>query len=184
MKELKYLELIKNNKNDELILLLEEEIRKNSALKLNSKSRIQAMTSFMKNIKEIHSHLKGCGVIQGKNYFTDSYSVFILNDNLGYKNLTLEDNYPEMPQYVDPILKIKQPLSTTFDELSYYVKTKKDFYTSISKKNNFIEYKKLSILLKILGKDCNYFCTETAFIAIEKNTNETGIIVSKIKKGE
>ena len=73
MKEQRYLELLKDNKLEQLKELLETTIRDNLALKTNNKSRVNAIKRILKSkvIKE-RPKLQGCGVLDDKYVFTDT----------------------------------------------------------------------------------------------------------------
>lgn len=127
----KYLELLNEKRIDELKELLEEEIRKEGALKTNSKSRVNALKRIMKRNKGKYNILD-CGVKDNYYYFTDSYMYAVLNDNCDYSE---NEKFPVSTLYDMDERMERTRLYITADDLSYYVRTKENY------KNEFLKYR-------------------------------------------
>lgn len=125
-----YLRLLNEKRIDELKELLEEEVRKEGALRTNSKSRVNALKRIMKRNKD-KSNLLGYGVKDGAYYFTDSYMYAVLNDNCGYSE---NEKFPVATLYsMDECMK-RTRLYIRAEDLSYYVRIKENY------KNEFLKY--------------------------------------------
>lgn len=183
----KYLQLLKDNKLEELKTLLEEELRKEGALKTNSKSRYNALKRIMKR-NDIRLNLQGCGIRaneynENEYYFTDSYMYAVLHDNCGYEEKL---GFP-----TDSLVSIDSRIELTrlylgLDDLSYYIKSKTDYSNEYFKCNGkpvTFNYKFIKDALDILGtKEELFYYTDQdrKMLIIKNNKNERVVILGKI----
>lgn len=147
---------------ENLKVLLKEEIRKEFALKTNTKQRVTNMAKVQADIKDnLEKYAKrlkndrsinytlidtsGCGLNENNKYvFTDTYRLFLLNDNLGYE---VRDDY------------VKVSISNTEDKILLTNERLAELFSSIKTKQNFqldavysYDYKYLDTILKIMGE--------------------------------
>lgn len=180
MEEVKYLELLREQKIAQLEELLVEEIRKGTAIKSNKTSRISAIKSLQKyNEKYGRSNLTGCGSYDSKYSFTDSYMVFILNDNLGYE---VNEKMPDLKYLMNRYLSNKELIYIDCKTLMEYVNLKENYRNDYFKENISFDYKRLKSCISIMGKDCKLYASEdkNAIIFINEK-EEIGLLLGARK---
>lgn len=149
-----------------------EDIRKESAYKTNSKSRVNAIAKMQKeNIKKCHENYNGYCVFNDKYLFTNTYYAVVLNDNLGYK-----DNNKILGNVFPSSLVSYDSVEIDFNELMLKYKTKEDYIINdIHFDSNYLKQ-----LVDIMGNDSKFMIRDYS-LYVENNDNEKGILCGKRK---
>lgn len=179
MKEQRYLELLKDNKLEQLKELLEATIRDNLALKTNNKSRVNAIKRILKsNVIKARPKLQGCGVLDDKYVFTDTYQLAVINDSLGYE---VKKDFPNVKSLCDRFMQSDTMLYVDLEDLLYCYKVKEDYKNAYFNNITF-DYNYLKNAIDVMGKDTKIYTNDEKNVLIFRNSNDEMFIVMGKKK--
>lgn len=155
---------------------LEEDIRKNTAYKTSSKSRVNAISKMMKyNNKMGRVHLSKAFTTDGSKFiFTNSYYMVELNDSLGY-----EVENKDFTSFMNKSYNYDN-LGVDLNDILASYKMKVEWY-NINGINYDIEY--LKQVMDIMGSGIKFYqCLDNEYMLyIENENNERGIILGARK---
>ena len=144
-----------------------EDIRKESAYKTNSKSRVNAIAKMQKeNIKNGYKNYNGYSLYGDKYLFTNTFYAVILNDNLGYEN-----NNRLLGINIPSDLSCYDNVEIDFNELMLKYKTKEDYIIN----GKYFNSDYLKQVVDIMGTDSKFMIRDYS-LYVENNDNEKGIL--------
>lgn len=159
----------------ELKKLLEEEIRKDLALKTNPKSRVSNIAKMEKEIEKLNmANILGCGQTDdGRFVFTNGFEVFILNDSCGFEP---REDYPKVR--ISGIDTKQNVPENILNDMLYNIKIKKNYKWDEDYTYN---YKYLDCVLKVIGDADIYFIPDKGKLYFINKDGEEGLLLA-IKK--
>ena len=149
-----------------------EDIRKESAYKTNSKSRVNAIAKIQKeNTKRAVQFYNGYSLYDDKYLFTNTFYAVILNDNLGYEN-----NNKILGKVIPTDLSYYNNVEIDFNELMLKYKTKEDYIIN----GIYFDSNYLKQVVDIMGTDSNFMIRDYV-LYVENKDNEKAILMGKRK---
>lgn len=153
---------------------LEEQLRKETAYKTTSKSRVNAIAKMQKyNTKHVRENLNGYAKNNEQFIFTNSYYLVSINDSLGYEDNNR--NFSSLLNTFDRIISEDNKIELDYNNIMSSYKLKEKFY-NIQGINFDSEY--LKQFIDILGNDLTvYLDKKDLILYVENKENEKGVLL-------
>ena len=163
------LEIIKQLKSD-----LEEQLRRETAYKTTSKSRVNAIAKMQKyNTKRGYEHLNGYAKNDKQFIFTNSYYLVSINDSLGYEDNN--KNFSNILNTFDRVISEDNKIELDYNNImsSYKLKEKVCNIQGINFDSEYIKQ-----FIDILGTDLIVYLDKNDLILYAENKeNEKGVLL-------
>lgn len=166
---------------------IKEEERIKEALKLNTKTRITAISKMQKDIESSARKAKtsidmdkklrllGCGACGEYVTFTDGYKIFWLNNNIGYN---LVEGYVDTSKHLPAEDDLQDVPSIDEKDLKYLIKLKENYVVTDSL---YFDYKHIDQILKIMGTCTIYYLANKSCLYFKSNHSIESALLIGVK---